>query len=338
MVEPITSANVGQDIFATTKDVDPGILMMAVSIMHIDAAHETARAKMGKLDDTLATLGKVAQLAGKVTQARNDVIQSELQATDEQLSVTNEFQARYRDNATISETDNQRFQEQKAWAAERGIELENSTKIIEEQIEVEVQKEVKVTDPDTGEVTTQTVTETETRTITREVADLDAIARNEAKIEAYKSEVAAGTADNAVLRQLIADHPEIQAVEATLDELGHATDLSTLSSLGSAANEFSGWSNQLVAQVQDHLAAAKVVHDQLTKLGDNWDEHLKDAADLHAQATEQEHAHSVMEQAALKLYSTKAEQMPEFLGALGDAIHETEQLLADIQHTHFASS
>ena len=338
MVQPITSANVGQDIFANTKDIDPGILMMAVSMMHIDAAHETARAKLGKLDETFSTLGKVAPLAGKVSQAQDDVIGTELQSTDGQLAITNDFQARYRDNATISEADNQRFQEQQAWAAERGIELEDSTKIIEEEIEVEVQKEVKVTDPDTGEVTTKTVTETETRTIEREVADLDAIARNEAKLEAYKSEVAAGTADNAVIRQLIADHPEIQAVEATLSELGHSTDLTTLSNLSSAVSEFNGWTSQLVSQVKDHLAAAKVVHNQLTKLGENWDEHLQDAANLQAKSSEQEHAHSVMEQAALKLYSTKSEQMPEFLATLGDAIHETEQYLAEIESTNYAAS
>ena len=78
MVEPITTANVGQPVFPTTKGVDPGILMMVVSMMHMDAAHESAKAKLGNLNDTFATLGKVAPLAGKVSQARDEVVQSEL--------------------------------------------------------------------------------------------------------------------------------------------------------------------------------------------------------------------------------------------------------------------
>ena len=334
MVEPITTANVGQSYFATAQDIDPGILMMVVSMMHMDAAHESAKTKIGKLDDTFATLTKVAPLAGKVSQARDDVVESELQSSAGELAFTNEFQARYVDNATISEADNQRFQQQKDWAAQRGIQLENSTKIMQEEIEVEVEVQVETTDPDTGEVTTTTEIQTQTETIECEVADMDAIARNEAKIEAYQDELKAATADNAVLRQLIADHPKIQAIEAQLGELGHSIDLTTLSSLGAGIRELNGWKAELVAGVREFLVSAKAVHDHLVKLSDNWNPEMREAAQMHAKQHERELGQTAMELAAMKLISNKSESLPEFIAELSRAIQETEQFITEVETTN----
>lgn len=325
MVDSISTTNVGQSPFPTPQGVDPGILMMAVSLMHINAAHESARAKLGHLDEAFATLGRVAPLTGKIAQARDEVTKSELQATQGELAFTNAFQSRYVDNATVNEADNRRFRQQQAWAAERGIELEEVTKTIQEEIKVEV----STTDPKTGEVTTTT----QTKTITREVFDRDAIARNEARLEAYQAALNSGTADNAVIRRLIADHPEIKAAHAILKELGQSLDLTTLSSLGAAVAELNAWRDELAAQIREHLASAKAVHHQLTKLDQEVDSHLQDAAELHARKTEHEYTISNLEQAALKLSFSKGIQMSEFLAALGEAISETEQYLLDIEYT-----
>ena len=144
---PIGHAN--HPLFTDIRNVDPGLLMLAVSMMNLDVAHTSARTQLKRDDNAVQLLGKVAPLAGKISDARNRAVESELQATGQQESSLTTLEARYVDNATVNEADNQRFKDQKTWAAERGITLEEGTKTINETVieEVEVQVEIEVEVP-----------------------------------------------------------------------------------------------------------------------------------------------------------------------------------------------
>ncbi|MBI1247937.1 hypothetical protein GC197_08875 [bacterium] len=307
--------------------------MMAVSMMHMDTVQETARAKLGRIDDSISLAGKLGAISGKVSAAQNEVVQSELQSTDDQLALIDDFQSRYVDNAAVNEADNQRFQDIDDWAAQRGIDLENPTKVIQEEIQVEVQVEVEETDPDTGEVTTHTETQTATQTQSREVYDLDAIAKNQQKLQAYKASVTSGQADNPVIRDLLSQNPLLQEARTELEALGYTPNFETLGGLQQTNHDIHVWTGQLIATIQDHLLAAKVVYKQLTTFSDNWSDTNKDAASLSAQETEKARAYGLMEQATLKLFSTKKDQISQITTQLGDAIQETEQLLTDLKST-----
>lgn len=137
-------------LFTDIRDIDPGLLVLAVSLMNMDSVHSSARSSLRRDENLIQTLGKLAPLVGKVAAARDKIVQQELQATDKQLESLAEFDSRYVDNTTINETDNQRFQQQNQWAAARGIALEDATQVIQEviqeqiQVEEEFQAEVEV--------------------------------------------------------------------------------------------------------------------------------------------------------------------------------------------------
>lgn len=145
-------------LLTDVRDVDPGLLVLAVSLMNLDSAYSAARQQLQRDDNVFRTLGKIAPLAAKVADVRNRVIQSELQAADSRLAEMTPIEPREVDSATISEADNQRFAEQQAWAAARGIELENPAKIVTQTIREEIEVEVEV------EVETEELDETETTT------------------------------------------------------------------------------------------------------------------------------------------------------------------------------
>lgn len=307
--------------------------MMAVSMMHMETVQETAQAKLGRMDDSISVAGKLAAISGKVTQARNEVVETELQATDQQLSLIGEFQSRYVDNATVNESDNDRFSAMESWAAARGIALESTTKTIEEEIQVEIEVEIEETDPDTGKTTTRTETQTQTQTITREVYDLDAIAANQASLEAYKANVVSGQADNPILQNLLLENELLQEAEQQLADLGYNVDVQSLGELKETLRDVRNWTSQLLAKIEEHVLAAKVVYQQLTSFSENWTETNQDAADLSAKQNEKSRAYGLMEQAALKLIASKSDQMNQIIAALGDAIQETEKLLTELKAT-----
>ena len=113
-------------LFTDIRDIDPGLLMLAVSLMNIDTVHNSARNSLFRDEHLIGTLGKVAPLGGKISAAKNRIIQQELQATNGELSTLSKLTSRYVDNATVNETDNQRFSEQKDWAASARILFPNN--------------------------------------------------------------------------------------------------------------------------------------------------------------------------------------------------------------------
>jgi len=137
-------------LFADFRNVDPGLLVLAVSLLNLETAYSSARNNLQKDDDLFRTLGRVAPLSGKARKALDSITQQELQATKTTAEDMTGLQSRYADNVTVNEADNERFKALNAWAADRGIALEAATHNITEtyieyvQAEVEVEIEVEI--------------------------------------------------------------------------------------------------------------------------------------------------------------------------------------------------
>ena len=145
-------------LFADFRNVDPGLLVLAVSLLNLETAYSSARNNLQKDDDLFRTLGRVAPLSGKARKALDSITQQELQATKTTAEDMTGLQSRYADNVTVNEADNERFKALNAWAADRGIALEAATHNITEtyieyvQEEVEVEIEVEIDEDVNGDV------------------------------------------------------------------------------------------------------------------------------------------------------------------------------------------
>jgi hypothetical protein len=211
--------------FADIRDIDPRLLVIAVSMMHLDTTHNVARSRLTREDNLYQLHGKIAPLAGKIRAVQDRAIQAELQATQSQIGDVTQLNSRYVDNLTVSEADNERFQSLEQWAADRGISLEASTKAIKETIketvEVEIEVEMEVEVEDTSDETEPPETEDLEESVQAECEEPKAEEQDVGDEKRKETRTITKTVTEVIEKEvtrLVADHEAIQRNQQKLED------------------------------------------------------------------------------------------------------------------------
>lgn len=325
-----------------TEGVDPGLLMMAVSMMHMDTIHNSAKAKLGEIGTVFSTLTKLASTKNTARSIQVDVKHSESNETQKQIEWLTTLQKsedsrRVKDNSEPvdlpQELAPEQMEELRGFFASRNIEYK--TVLIEKQ-EIEDGSDSENSDAEaTGlensaeECADDHPVGTGSGETKEYTIDQKSLQENLKSLQDYLGQLSENTADNLVTQQKIANHPDIARLGKLLMEFGLDSDVTTLSHLQATNESFESRQRSVARTIEQFLASAAVIKNEVDKLDANLSEELNMAFKLSDRENVEMTRGRDSETALNAFLMSKSQGLSKMRQDFEKAIAESKQLMAD---------